>query len=380
MTMEQTVVDPTVSEAPRAPRRPGSGGILLALVSAATFSLSGSFGQSLLAIGWSPGAIVTWRLALAALVLLPFTWPMLRGGRWRRALRRWPMILAYGVLATAACQAFYFYSVQRLSVAVALLLEYTSPVMIVLGTWLITRRRPGAITLLGALVAMAGLATVLEVYAGFRADALGVLFGLCAAVGSAAYFVIGSRVDDDLPPLVLASLGLAVGAVVLALLGAVGVLKMTVVSAPVVLVGVSMHWIVPLLGVAILSGAVAYLTGNSASRRLGPRFASFLGLLEVVFAALWAWVLVGQKLGLPQLIGGAVILTGVAMVKADELRTDRRELRDQPSPEGPGVECREQSHGTDRATADDRLAAARSARTLRTARSLHAARTPRSVR
>ena len=319
-----TVSQPVLDERASLPTRAG-GGLTLALISAAAFSLAGPFGQSLMAIGWSPGAVVLLRLTLATLALLPLALRAV-AGRWRRTLAAWPLLLAYGALGAAGCQLFYFMAVQRLSVSVALMLEYSSPVLIVLGAWLITRRRPGPMTLVGTVIAMLGLALVLNVFGGGRLDALGIVFGLLAAVGSATYFVVGSRSSADLPPIVLATGGLGIGAVILLVFGLIGVLPLVIVPGQVVLGGVSMGWWVPLLGIALISGSVSYATGIAASTRLGPRVASFVGLLELLFACLLAWLLVGERPGLGQLVGGAVILLGITLVKWDELRASSREL------------------------------------------------------
>lgn len=314
MSVEQTVVS-----APRPTRRTGVRGLSLAVASAAAFGLSGGLGSSLMAIGWTPPAVVTVRLGLAALVLLPVAAYTLRG-QWRKLARKWPVVLTYGLLAAAGCQVCYFYAVQRLGVALAMLLEYTAPILLVLGHWVATKVRPSALTVCGSLLAMTGLTIVLDVFGGFRLDPLGVLLGFGAAVGLSGFFVISARIDDDVPPLGLATGGLALAALALGSLGTVGVLPMHANLGQVTLAGHRMSWLVPVVAIALISGAVAYLTGIWASQALGPKVASFVGLLEVVLAVVGAHVLVGEQLGAPQLIGGVVILVGVAAIKYDEAR------------------------------------------------------------
>ena len=112
------------------PQRTPFVGLLVALASAATFGSSGTFGQALLASGWSPGAIVTARITGAALVMLvPAALAM--HGHWHLLRRNIGRIIAYGIFAVAGCQFAYFMAVDRLSVGVALLLEYLAPVLIV---------------------------------------------------------------------------------------------------------------------------------------------------------------------------------------------------------------------------------------------------------
>jgi drug/metabolite transporter (DMT)-like permease len=67
-----------------------------------------------------------------------------------------------------------------------------------------------------------------------------------------------------------------------------------------------------------MAGALAYTFGIGASRRLGARLASFVALLEVVFAITFAWLLLGETAGLLQAIGGLLVLTGVVVIKRAE--------------------------------------------------------------
>ena len=110
-------------------------GLALALLSSATFGTSGSFARSLLNAGWTPAAAVTARVTVAALILLVPTFLALRG-RAHVARRNAGLILSYGLFAVAGAQLFYFSAVQRLSVGVALLLEYLGTILVVLWMWL----------------------------------------------------------------------------------------------------------------------------------------------------------------------------------------------------------------------------------------------------
>jgi drug/metabolite transporter (DMT)-like permease len=120
------------------------------------------------------------------------------------------------------------------------------------------------------------------------------------------------------PPLALAGGGLAVGALGLAVLGVVGVLPMRATTDAPTYAGEVVPWWLPFVGLGVITAAIAYTTGIEASRRLGSRLASFVGLLEVVAAVGFAWLLLGQLPGTLQLIGGAFILAGVVVVKLGE--------------------------------------------------------------
>ena len=300
-------------------------GLAFALVSAATFGTSGPFAKSLLETGWTPGSVVFLRIAGAALLLLV---PTVRAldGRWDLLRRGWLQVVVYGVMAVALPQLAFFYAVQHLSVAVALLLEYLGLVLVVGWTSLVRRRLPSLPTLLGVALALAGLALVLDLPAlagggAVEISGVGVAWGLLAALGLASYFVMsGASSDDSLPPMVLAGGGLVVGGVGFGVLGLVGLLPMTFRTADVTLAGASLPWWVPVVELAVLAAATAYVAGIVGARLLGAKLASFVGLSEVLFAVLFAWLLLAELPGLVQLLGGLLILAGVVVVRADETR------------------------------------------------------------
>ncbi|RNI25206.1 EamA family transporter [Flexivirga caeni] len=308
------------TQADARPAGPGVATIGLALASAAAFGMSGSLATALLRSGWSPAAAVTARIGLAALVLAgPTVWSL--RGRWHLLRRKALAILVYGLTGVAGCQLAYFNAVQHLSVGVALMLEYLSPVLLVLGFWAWTRRRPATHTIAGTLVCIGGLALVLDVFGGARLSVVGVLWGLGAAACSAAYFVIAGRADDDLPPLALAGVGMAVGAVALCLLGVAGVLPMHATTADTTFAGQHVPFWLPLVALAVISTAFAYFTGVIAARGLGRTIASFVALAEVLFSVVFAWLLLGQLPLAIQLLGGLLIVGGVVLVRLGELRS-----------------------------------------------------------
>lgn len=299
-----------------------SWGLLLAFASAVAFGTSGSLAASLIAIGWTPGAAVTLRIVLAALILTVPAVVQLRG-RWVALGRSWLLVALYGLLAVAGAQLFYFNAIQRLPVGVALLLEYSGIILVVGWMWLRHAQRPRRLTVAGAALALAGLVLVLDLLGTHRIDPVGVLWGLAAAVGLAVYFVISASVGDPVPPLVLAWAGLCVGGIALITADALGILEFHLVRADVTLLGGRVSWLVPVLGLAVVAAAFAYVAGVAGARILGAKLSSFVGLTEVVAAVLIAWLLLAQVPEPIQLAGGVLVLAGVALVRWDEFRPPR---------------------------------------------------------
>src|SRR6478672_2255442 len=151
-------------------------GLGLALVSAATLGTSGAFARALIDAGWSPGAAVTIRISIAALILAVPAVVMLRG-RWHVLRRNLGMVTVYGLVAIAGCQVFYFNAVQHLSVGVALLLEYMGIVLVVGWLWFRSGRAPRRLTIAGSVASVIGLVLVLDLVGDTQIDLVGVLWG-----------------------------------------------------------------------------------------------------------------------------------------------------------------------------------------------------------
>jgi drug/metabolite transporter (DMT)-like permease len=310
-------------------RRAGVIGLGLALFSGATFGTSGTFADSLMHAGWSPAAVVTARIFLGAVLL---TVPGLRAlrGKWAAARQARLSIAAFGVIAVAGCQLFFFNAVARLDVGVALLLEYLGILLVVIWMWVRHQQRPRRLTVLGGGAAVLGLVLVLNPASG-GIDPVGVCWALLAACGLAFFFVFSSRSDDEVPPIALAWAGMVVGSLTMAVLDLTRVAPFHVTAGNVVLLHRSMSWLVPVIGLSLVAAAVAYAAGIAAARRLGATVASFVGLTEVLFAVLIAWALLGQAPVLAQVIGGFIVLVGIALVRTDELRGTQPSRQSQQS-------------------------------------------------
>jgi drug/metabolite transporter (DMT)-like permease len=287
-----------------------------AVLSAAAFGLSGSLAKSLLEIGWSPGAVVIVRIggAFTALVVpclvmvQAIGWPS-----WRESRR----MVVYGVVAVAVAQLCYFSAVQYLSVGEALLLEYLAPVLLIGWQWWRSKTRPATRVFVGAAIAMTGMVLVLDILHGLTLNPIGVLWGLGAAACLCTYFLLSddSHADARVHPLLMTTVGTGVGTVVLLASGAAGFVPMSFAFSGTHLAGLLAPWWVPVVLLILVTAALAYLTGIVAVRRLGTSIASFVALSEVIFAVTFAAILLGQQPTFLQVIGGFLVLAGIATVQ-----------------------------------------------------------------
>jgi drug/metabolite transporter (DMT)-like permease len=226
---------------------------------------------------------------------------------------------------------------------VALLLEYLGTVLVVGWLWARHAQRPRRLTVTGAAASVAGLILVLNLTGTAGINVVGVMWGLLAAVSLAIYFLLSAATDaEPVPPIVMAWGGMWVGAVVLGLLGWVGVLPMAASTRPVDFLHHQVSWLVPVLGLSLVAAVIAYVAGIGAARRLGAKLASFIGMAEVLFAIAFAWVLLGQLPSAMQFLGGAFILAGVTLVRVDEMREPDDVVEEAQRGRGGGLAPREQ--------------------------------------
>jgi drug/metabolite transporter (DMT)-like permease len=269
----------------------------------------------LIEAGLDPLHVVWLRVAGAALVMLPLA------VRHRGLLRERPALLAgFGLLAVAGVQACYFAAISRIPVGVALLVEYLAPALVLGWVRFVQRRPVTRAAALGVVLAVGGLACVVEVWSGLSFDVLGLLLALGAACCQVGYFVLsdqGSDAGEKAPdPLGVIAYGLLVGALVLTVVARPWGMDWSVLGGSADMSGTSVAASLLLGWIVLIATVVAYVTGVVAVRRLSPQVAGVVACLEAVIATVLAWVLLGEHLGMPQIVGGAVVLCGAFIAQS----------------------------------------------------------------
>jgi drug/metabolite transporter (DMT)-like permease len=292
-----------------------SAGLGLALGSAVAFGGSGVAAKPLIEAGLDPLHVVWLRVAGAALVMLPVA------VRHRALLRRRPaLLMGFGLLAVAGVQACYFAAISRIPVGVALLVEYLAPALVLGWVRFVQRRPVTRAAALGVVLAVGGLACVVEIWSGLSFDPVGLLLALGAACCQVGYFVLsdqGSDAGDDAPdPLGVIAYGLLIGALVLTVVARPWNLHWTVLTGTAQLNGTPVAAVLLLAWIVLVATVLAYVTGVLSVRRLSPQVAGVVACLEAVIATVLAWVLLGEHLSAPQIVGGAVVLVGAFIAQS----------------------------------------------------------------
>jgi drug/metabolite transporter (DMT)-like permease len=316
--------------APRQPRLShrarGTGLILFA---SAFFGGSGALGKPAMTAGLSPEQVATARLGLSALMLLIGV-ALVKPGLLRVRPGEWKLLAGYGLLGVAGVQLFYFIAASRIPVGIAILLVFTSPVLIAFWVRFVGKTRLPRAMWLGIALAMGGLTMVAEVWQGLRLDALGLIAGLCAAVCSAAYFLLGERGVATRHPLGMVTWGMIIGAAAVCVAAPPWTLPASVLTGP----AKFGPWHPPvwslLVALALFSTVLAYVAGITALKYVSASVASVLALLEPVVTTATAWAFLGETLTWMQIVGAVVVLGGALTVRLNS--PERRLTTGEPLP------------------------------------------------
>ncbi len=188
--------------------------------------------------------------------------------------------------------------------------------MVVAWVRAVRRIRLARAAYVGAVVAVVGLAIVVEAWQGMRLDALGVLLGLLAGACCAGYFLMNDSFGDDIDPLGLIAWGMTGAAVVLIPFARPWDLPWEAFTLSVTPEG---GLTLPVLGaylwMVLIATVIAYILGIYAVRRLSAAVGATVATLELIGGAVVAWGVLGETLGVFQIVGGVLVLSGALLAQ-----------------------------------------------------------------
>ncbi|MGH9252501.1 MAG: EamA family transporter [Acidimicrobiales bacterium] len=287
-------------------------------LAAALFSVNACVSKVVLDAGIEPARLSAVRCTGAAvgigLVLLAVA-----PGRLRLTARELPALAVLGIAGAALVQWLYFVAIDRIPVGIALLLEFTAPVLVALYTRVVLRQDVRARTWLAIALALCGLALVAQVGRDTGLDPVGVAAGLGAAACLATYFLVGSHTAATRDPASLTFYMFAFGALFWAVALPWWTFDPAVLAGEASMLGALDTLVVPVwVGIAwviLLGTLVPYSLNLAALRHISPTAVGVVGMSEPVGAALVAWAWLGQALTPVQVAGGFVVLAGIGLVQ-----------------------------------------------------------------
>jgi drug/metabolite transporter (DMT)-like permease len=275
-------------------------GVLLALLSAASFSSLGLFAKLIYTEGFSVPQALAWRFSVAALFLWSIT--ILRGS-WRATLTQYRDALMLGFAGFAPQAGMYFMAVRYLDPGLASLLLYLYPSFVVIFGALFLRVMPRKAQVLAVLLSLIGCTMTLWTRGSY--PLVGYFWGISVAILYAVYLVVSEKVVSRLDPLFATTNLMSAAAFVYWIITlASGSLRMPA----------SVATALGILGIGILATVVPILTLFAAIRRIGAADTSLVSTVEPLFTIILSALLLGERLTALQLAGGAVILCAVLVL------------------------------------------------------------------
>jgi drug/metabolite transporter (DMT)-like permease len=236
-----------------------------------------------------------------------------------------PKLAAYGIIGFAAVQAGYFLGIQRgVPLSLVLIIEFTAPIWIAL--WIKYVRKmfvPGSMWVAIAL-SLLGLILLAQVWNGLSFDLIGLLGALFSAFALTAYFLIGKSFGTSRSALSLTVWGLGMATLAWSSSMPVWQFPFEVFTIDMDLQGVFAGNALPgwvlILWIILMGTIVPYLFVISGLRLLSASTSSVIGMMEPVFAGIFAWIWLEQSWNGIQLIGAVVVLVGIYI--ADRARSE----------------------------------------------------------
>ena len=293
-------------------------GYAMVWTAATLFAVNGTVSKILLEAGISSIRLSQARLTGAfvglGLVLVVASRRSLRVGR-----DELPFLAAYGIAGLALTQLLYFLAIRRLPIGIAVLIQYLAPLLVALWARYVThepvRRRVWA----ALALALAGLTLVVRIWDGVALNGWGVAAALAGAVAFAAYVLMAERGVRRRDPVSLSLFGFLFAALFWALVQPWWSFPFEIVADDVSLGGnLAGHafpvWLLMAWMIA-LGTIVPFLLVVGALRHVSATRVGIIAMLEPVAATVVAYAWLDESLAAAQLVGGAVVLSGILLAQ-----------------------------------------------------------------
>ncbi len=235
-----------------------------------------------------------------------------------------PALIAFGLFGVAAVQIFYFISISKLHVSIALIIEFTSPIWISLWLKFVRKQRVSPLMWWGLSVGFVGLVFLAQVWRGLTLNVIGMIAALIDAFAMTVYFLLGEKIGKSRSTEVMMAWGLGVTALTFAVFQPWWSFPFSFLNKQLDLHGRFAGHHLPgwalILWVILCGTVIPYFLTLTGLKGLNASTSSVLGMLEPIFAGIFAWWWLAESFSAVQLLGAAVILVGIYL--ADRSRAN----------------------------------------------------------
>jgi len=289
----------------------------LMISAAMLFALGGVAAKVLRSADMDAFRLTQIRTTGAALILITFA--VLKGKSQLYARKdELKDLIIFGTVGVAAVTSFYFFALKYLYVSVALIIEFTASIWIVLYLRFVKKKQISPLMWWGILCAFSGLTLLSQIWTGTSLHPLGVADAFALAI----YFLFADRLSQTRSSLSLMSWGIGVAAIFWALVLPWWNFPFEYLTNTYSLEGNLSNYSAPgwalILWIIIIGTVIPYLLTVTGIRELSASTGSVIGMIEPIFAGVIAWWLLSEAFNSIQLLGCAVVLLGIYL--ADKAR------------------------------------------------------------
>jgi DME family drug/metabolite transporter len=219
-----------------------------------------------------------------------------------------PFFCLYGFMSVTLAFILFFYAIKFINVAVATILVYTFPALIVLFSTVILKERFTKHKLIALLITFLGSALVAQVYnvSNLRLNLKGILCSLGCAVAASLYSIFGKLSLRKYNSWTVVTYALGFGTLFLLLFR--GPQPLLYARYP------AMGWIL-LFTLAIVPTVLGYSSYTRGLNYLEAGRAGIMATWEIVVASFLAFIVLSEKLRVPQILGALLIFWGIVIIR-----------------------------------------------------------------
>ncbi|MFZ8871593.1 MAG: DMT family transporter [Candidatus Nanopelagicaceae bacterium] len=234
-----------------------------------------------------------------------------------------PWLILFGVVGVTLVQAFYFVAIERMYVGIALLIEFTAPIWILLFLRFVLKKHVPQGLWYAIALAFTGLLMITQIWDGLTVDQIGLIAAFLDALALAGYFLIGDLLGKTKSSGAIATWGFGVASLLLFFALPIWNFPVDALTNEMNLLGRFEDYSLPgwvlVLWIVVMGTIAPYLFVIAGLKILSASTASVFGMIEPVMAGIFAWWWLNESLSTIQLLGCLVVIIGISI--ADHART-----------------------------------------------------------
>ncbi|MGD8603389.1 MAG: DMT family transporter [Anaerolineales bacterium] len=289
-----------------APSRHRLLGIVGVIAATACWSTSGIFISYIVEhSNWTAISLAFWRDLATFLVLLLVTF-LTNPGRLRVPRRDLPWLAGMGVLSVACFHIFWNLSVLEIGASLSTIIQSTTPIFVSLAAWLLWREPLTRRKVMALMLAIGGMSLIagVNVNSHLQITASGLVTALGAALAYSSLSLFGKKLSRDYSPFTTLTYAFGFAALALLPLQRGGALEWEMRAGA----------LLAYAALVLLTTVTGFMLYINSLGRLPASVASIVSNTEVPFAAILAYIFLGERLGLLQILGAVLIILAVSLV------------------------------------------------------------------